>query len=210
MNTEKFRFFALGAALLFGIGLAVIYAVTGHWLQAITLLVTGLGLAYFAITFSWNDWSLTLYGSFAGFLMLLSFGAVLMESSSLKADVQKAQVELFTLFIKTDYSISGIRFDEQENRLIDQGIKTCSTQGYIDMSELVSELIKARWFGPITSMIDAIWTVAADEPEFKGCIFYYKELRKTKPAFFVQFERNNPWLLTQFNISNELKPPVRQ
>jgi hypothetical protein len=152
----KLRMFFASFALLSGIFLAIVNGATGNWFQSVVVVATGLAVAYFSLRFPMNDFYI--YDGVAGFLMVASIFSVIVDSHSLKLETQEAHADLFRLFLQTEYQFSGIRFNSEEQRIIEAGVKACSLQSYSDANLLLTELMKARWFGPTATLADGLWT----------------------------------------------------
>ena len=194
---NKLRMLFAGFALVAGISLAIVNGYAGNWYQSAVMVATGISVAYFSLRFPIND--LYIYDGIASFLMVASICAVVVDSHSLKLETQEAHAELFQLFLQSEYQFSGIRFKADELKIIESGVKTCSMQSYVDANQLLTELMKARWFGPIATLADGLWSAVEEKQERPSCMSYYQALHKLKPEYFKRFDQKYPWAMKDFS-----------
>ena len=190
---HRLRVFFAGFALLAGIFLAIVNGYSGNWYQSAVMVATGLSVAYFSLRFPINDFYI--YDGIAGVLMVASIGAVIVDSHSLKLETREAHVELFQLFLQSEYQFSGVRFNAEEQKIIEFGVSACSMQSYADANHLLTELMKARWLGPVATLVDGLWATLEEKQERPSCMSYYETLHKLKPEYFRRFDRKYPWAM---------------
>lgn len=192
---NKLRIFFAGFTLLAGIFLAIVNGYSGNWYQSAVMMATGLWVAYFSLRFPIHDFCI--YDAIAGFLMVASICAVIVDSRNLKLETQEAHVELFQLFLQSEYWLSGVRFNADEQKLIELGVRACSMQSYAGANHLLTELMKARWLGPVATLVDGLWATLEEKQERPSCMGYYEALHKLKPEYFHRFDRKYPWVLME-------------
>ncbi len=190
----EFRFIAACITFLAGTILSVVYCWKGHWLGGIGYCWTGM-LAFILVLFGYSVIEEWWYQLASGLLLLFSIFAVTQESPAINIDLTKAQNDLLLITVEFA-SQSHVGFDQREIELIDSARIVCALQPIADNKQLAADLMKAQKLGPITSLLDGIWSNSSDKKQPKRCLDYYVELRKTKPSLFTTFGQNNPWVLT--------------
>jgi hypothetical protein len=84
--------------------------------------------------------------------------------------------------------------DSRESKLVNMALRACNSQPHVDQLDLVVNLQKALYFGPGLSLADGVNSELSVDTRVR-CLDYYRELRKTRPEFFITLERDHPWLL---------------
>jgi len=185
---------ALGVvAFLAGLVLAVIAAFEGRFLGGAGFVAAGIALAVTVVF--WELWMSPGYWIApvcATALTFFSIGDVLTSSHAVNFNEIEAQNDFMSLIINLQGGLSPMNL--REKRLVEAAFKVCVLQGIQDQQELVIGAQKAIYFGSAMTLVDGVNSALTSEHPSR-CLDYYRELRKTKPQIFVNFERNHPWLL---------------
>ncbi len=70
-------------------------------------------------------------------------------------------------------------------------------QGTADISQATTDFVKLEHFGPIMTLLDGLNSIISSPPQ-KNCLDYYREIRKSKPEVFINFESKYPRLIQSF------------
>lgn len=183
-------------SFLVGILLAVVYAWSGHFIGAIGYLLAGTMAACFFIP--WlkviEEWWWILG---TGIALLIGFFTVVSDSPAFDINIQYAQAELLQEFMNMNIAPNEWKLNANERKLAEQGFFVCTMQGTVDLSQATTELAKLERFGPIMSLLDGLNSITS--PPQKNCLDYYRELRKSKPEAFINFESKYPKLIRSFS-----------
>lgn len=177
---------------LIGIVLALIEISHLHWLGAIGFFLAGLMAALFFLFLPglvWDEWW---YRALGGIGLCLGIYAAFSASPAANMDLQTTRDGLLEAFI---WAGSGhtAHLNAAEQSLAEKGVMTCAIEGTMDLSNLVFELQKANYFGPLMTLADGVASIF-NEKKSMNCLTYYYALRKTKPEAFILFESKNRWI----------------
>lgn len=188
------RLVALVIASLAGLVLAIIAGFDGRYWGAACFLVAGvtwgLTLAIFDVVY--NEPGLLIIPVLALATTGLSIADVFSSSNALNAKLVDAQTDLVKILMEADgpfTSLSGV-----EKKLVNKAFITCAIQDKVDALDLAVGAYKAVYFGPALTVADGI-NSAMSAPQPVRCLDYYRELRKTRPELFTQFEKDHSWLI---------------
>lgn len=159
-----------------------------RYLSGFTYLLVGSGVAFF-VGISWYCQEFRIGGTKIYFYIVTAIGvfAVLYESPFLKKDDVNISTELTNSFAEIPIYCGG------NSALIGEGVLHCGAKPLYQALDFENQLMKAIHLGPVTSLIDGVYSASQDEKVDK-CLVNYIAAQKLCPDAFILVERKYPEL----------------